>query len=90
MLHLISFMERQKPGFNSIRGLYLENINCSKTILFKLCKAIQNFDGLFEVSLSGNHLPYFCIDALVNSKRLPRGLKLADTNLDDLTAHSLV
>jgi hypothetical protein len=90
LLHLISFMERLKSGPNTLRSLYLERINVSHTILFKLCKSLSNFYGLAELSLAGNHLPYFCIDALVNSKKLPQGLKLSDTRMDDLSAFSLV
>jgi hypothetical protein len=45
---------------------------------------------LLEVSLSGNKLPYFCIDALVNSIHLPQGVRLSDTKIDDLSAYSLV
>jgi hypothetical protein len=90
MLHVISFMERLKPGQNTLRSLYLERINVSQTIMFKLCKSISSFYGVVELSLSGNHLPYFCIDALVNAKTLPQGLKLSDTRMDDLSAFSLV
>ena len=72
---VISFMERQNSRSsqsNTIRGLYLEYLtNCSQHFLFKLCSSIQNFDSLLEISISGNNLPYFCIDALCNSVRLP-------------------
>ena len=61
----------------------------SHTIMFKLCKSIADFQGLKELNLSGNHLPYFCIDALCNNKRLPAGLRLSDTRLDDLSAYQL-
>jgi hypothetical protein len=64
LLHLISFMERLKSGPNTLRSLYLERINVSHTILFKLCKSL--------------------------SKKLPQGLKLSDTRMDDLSAFSLV
>lgn len=90
MLNLISFLERLKPGKNAIRSLYVERVNVSHTILFKFCKSISNFAGIIEISLSGNHLPYFCIDALMNAKTLPQGLRLSDTRMDDLSAFGLV
>jgi len=89
MLNVISFLERLKPSANTLRSLYIERVNVSHTIMFKFCKCISNFYGIIEVSLSGNHLPYFCIDALVNAKKLPQGLRLSDTRMDDLSAFSL-
>jgi len=58
--------------------------------MFKLCKAISNFQDLEEISLCGNHLPYFCVDAISSSKNLPKNLILSDTRMDDLSAYHIL
>jgi len=90
VLQLINFMDRQRAIKNKITSLYLDRINCSQTIMFKLCRSVGTFTGLEMLSLSGNHLPYFCVDSLVNTKKLPRVLLLSDTRMDDLSAFHLL
>ena len=89
MLHLISIMENQGKK-NQIRNLHLERVNCSTTCLFKFCRSIEDFKTLSYLSLAGNHLPYFCIDGLLNQERLPEYIDLSDTRMDDLSAHHLL
>jgi hypothetical protein len=59
-------------------------------MMLKLCQAVCNMSGLRLLNLSGNNLPFFCVDALANSSWLPRILDLSDTRMDDLTAYHLL
>ena len=59
-------------------------------MMLKLCKCLGG-QSLSFLDLSGNHLPYFCIDALVNqSEGLPQRLDLTNTRLNDLSAYRLI
>ena len=70
--------------------LNLPRLNCSTAMMLKLCKCFGG-QSLSFLNLSGNYLPYFCIDALVNqSEGLPHKLDLTNTRLNDLSAYRLI
>lgn len=52
----------------------------------KFCQSVTDFTSLKHLNISGNYLPFFCVDALANSLNLPLTLDLSDTRLDDLSA----
>ena len=89
MLALIGFLDAQK-GRNAVRNLHVERVNCSSTAMFKFCRSLEDFGSLKFVSLSGNHMPYFCIDGILSQEHLPEYLDLSETNMDDLSALHLV
>ena len=45
--------------------------------------------NLKELNLSGNHLPFYCIDAIVKNTDMVR-LDVSDCNLDDLSAYHII
>lgn len=52
---------------HSLRHLNLGKLGASPTAISNLLKALPQLPQLNSLDLSGNTLPFFCVDALLNS-----------------------